>query len=188
VELAGTPISDRSDALLVRDARAGSTEAFNLLVRRWERKVYGYLVYLTGHPEDACDLSQEVFVAAYQKLGQLRKAETFRQWLFEIAHNRAYSYLRREKRQQTVLSDAEPPEGASGVRLMEGAKWERAESRILVERALAALSAEQREAIVLKFYQGLRFDEIAAIQNCPVSTIKTRFYVGFSQLRKILQP
>lgn len=173
--------------MLVREVRAGSTEAFNLLVRRWERKVYGYLVYLTGQVEDAFDLSQEVFIAAYAKIGQLRTPETFRQWLFGIAHNTAFSHLRKEKGRGAVLAEADPREAAPSVRLMEGGLWERADSKLLVERALTALATEQREVIVLKFYEGLKFEEIAAIQNCPVSTIKTRFYAGFNQLREILK-
>lgn len=187
VKLVEIPISDRSDARLVRDAKAGSDDAFNLLVRRWERKVYSYLAYLTGRSEDAFDLCQQVFVAAFVNLGQLRNPETFRPWLFGIAHNTAYSFLRKEKRKENVISNAELSDGPSGVRFMEGDKWERTEIKILVEKALAALTAEQREAIVLKFYQGLRFEEIATIQNCPLGTIKTRFYTGFNQLRKILQ-
>jgi len=186
VKLAGIPFSDRSDALLVTEVRAGSTEAFNLLVRRWERKVYSYLVYLTGQPEDALDLSQEVFVAAYKRIGQLRTPETFRQWLFQIAHHKAYSHLRQERGRRAVALEAGPQAMTSSVRL-EGSKWERAESKLLVDSALAALPEEQREAIVLKFYPGLKFEEIATIQNCPVSTIKTRFYAGFTQLRKILK-
>jgi RNA polymerase sigma-70 factor (ECF subfamily) len=188
VKLAGTPISDRSDGLLVREVKAGSTEAFNALVRRWERKVYSYLVYLTGQSEDAFDLVQEVFVTAYAKVGQLRTPETFRQWLFQIAHNIAYSHLRRERRWEAIAQGADPPSATPVVRLFEGSMWERAESRLVVERSLALLPREQREAIALKFYQGFKFDEIAAIQNCPVSTIKTRFYAGFDRLREILKP
>lgn len=185
--MAAIPISDRSDALLVREVRAGSPEAFNLLVRRWERKVYSYLVYLTGQSEDAFDLCQEVFVAAYANIGRLRTPEIFRQWLFQIAHNTAYSHLRKERVRGAVPYEVDPRGVPPTFRLMDGALWERAESKLLVEKALAALPVDQREAIVLKFYQGFKFDEIAEIQKCPVSTIKTRFYAGFDQLRKILK-
>lgn len=185
--MAAIPISDRSDSLLVGEVRAGSPEAFNLLVRRWERKVYSYLVYLTGQPEDAFDLCQEVFVAAYTNIRQLRTPETFRKWLFQIAHNTAYSHMRKDRDFEALPSEAEPQDATPTARLMNGAIWERAEIKLLVEKALEGLSREQREAIVLKFYQGFKFDEIAEIQSCPVSTIKTRFYAGFNQLRKILK-
>jgi len=187
VKLAATPISDRPDASLVRDVLAGRLDAFNVLVRRWERRVYSYLVYVTGQPEDAFDLSQEVFVSAYANIGRLRKPEVFRQWLFQIAHNAAYSHLRKEKGRGDIPWEADSHDVRPSPRIMDGAQWERSESKLLVQKALAALPVEQHEAIVLKFYQGFNFDEIAEIQSCPVSTIKTRFYAGLDQLRKILK-
>jgi RNA polymerase sigma-70 factor, ECF subfamily len=181
------PFSDRPDALLARDAKGGSSEAFNALVRRWERKIYGYLVYVTGQSEDAFDLCQEVFIAAYANLGRLQKPEMFRPWLFKIAHNTAYSHLRKGKGREAVALEAEPLGVTPAFRLNGGALLERAESKLLVEKALAALPADQREALVLKFYQGFKFDEISEIQDCPISTVKTRFYTSFEQLRKILK-
>jgi RNA polymerase sigma-70 factor (ECF subfamily) len=179
-------ISDRSDAQLVRAALAGEREAFNVLVRRWERKVYSYLVYLTGHAEDAWDLCQEAFVSAYRHLGRLREPERFSSWLFQIAHNTAYSHLRVTREREAELDEprlAEFPE----TRLGNGPALGPGELKLLVEKALGALPMEQREAVVLKFYQGFKFAEIAEIQNCPVSTAKTRVYASLEQLKKILQ-
>jgi RNA polymerase sigma-70 factor, ECF subfamily len=193
VKLAPLPISDRSDAALVRDARDGKPEAFNALVRRWERKVYSYLVHLTGQPEDALDLCQEVFVSAYKHLGRLRDPEGFRPWLFQIAHNTACSEMRRvlghQFDQQVEVADEAgaartPSSSLPGNRT----GWEQGELKLLVDKALAVLSVEQREAIILKVYQGFKFTEIAEIQNCPVSTVKTRVYAGFEQLRRFLEP
>ena len=186
VEL-GLQISDRPDAALVRDVMSGQPEAFNVLVRRWERKVYSFLVYLTGRPEDAFDMCQEVFLSGYRHLGQLKDPHKFPQWLFRIARNTAHSHARREHEEETSLKDLDPAEGSSRVKLGEVGQWERGELRILVERALAGLPFEQREAIVLKFYQGFKLAEIAEIQGCPLSTAKTRVYSGFEQLRKFIE-
>lgn len=180
------PISGRSDAELVRQARDGQADAFSALVRRWERKVYSYLVYLTGHREDAFDLCQEVFLSAYQNLDRLREPERFLGWLFQIARNRAYSHLRGKRAEGAEPADTDPAVAPCEVRLGDSGVWERGELKLLVEKALAALPLEQREAIVLKFYQGLKFEEIADIQSCPVSTAKTRVYDGFEQLKKVL--
>jgi RNA polymerase sigma-70 factor (ECF subfamily) len=186
VEL-GLQISDRPDAALVRDAMSGQTEAFNVLVRRWERKVYSFLVYLTGRREDAFDMCQEVFLSGYRHLGQLKDPHKFHQWLFRIARNTAHSHARREREEETSLEDLDPAEGSSSVKLGEVGHWERGELRILVEKALAGLPLEQREAIVLKFYQGFKLAEIAEIQGCPLSTAKTRVYSGFEQLRRYIE-
>lgn len=179
-------ISDRSDGQLVREVIGGEREAFNVLVRRWERKVYSYLVHLTGRSEDAWDMCQEVFISAYTHLGELRDPERFTPWLFQIAHNTAYSQLRRTREEEAELSEVHPA-ASSGVRLGDGAVWERGELKLLVEKALASLPMEQREALVLKFYQGFKFAEIAEVQNCPLSTVKTRVYAAFEQLKKLLQ-
>lgn len=190
--MAPLPISDRSDAALVRDAVDGKPEAFNALVRRWERKVYSYLVYLTGQPEDALDMCQEVFVSAYQHLGRLRDVEGFRPWLFQIAHNTACSEMRRLRGRQfdEALDVVDETAGRSRRSSMPGDRtgWELSELKLVVEKALAALPVEQREAVILKVYQGFKFAEIAEIQNCPLSTVKTRVYTGFEQLRKFLEP
>jgi RNA polymerase sigma-70 factor (ECF subfamily) len=186
VEL-GIQISDRPDAALVREAMSGQPEAFNVLVRRWERKVYSFLVYLTGQPEEAFDMCQEVFLSAYRHLSQLKDPDKFPQWLFRIARNTALSHARRGREEETSLKDLDVAEDSSKARVGEAGQWERGDLKILVEKALAGLPLEQREAIVLKFYQGFKLEEIAEIQGCPVSTAKTRVYSGFEQLRKLIE-
>jgi len=178
-------ISERPDALLVRAAQAGEAEAFNVLVRRWERKVYSYLVYLTGRPEDAFDLCQEVFISSYRHLRSLKDAEKFHHWLFRIAHNTAHSYTRARRPEQAVEFDLAP--SAPPLRAGDGGPWAPGELKVLLERALAQLPAEQREAIVLKFYQGFKLAEIAEIQGCPLSTAKTRVYSAFDQLKEFIE-
>jgi len=183
----GTEFSDRPDAVLVRDAKGGSPEAFNALVRRWERKVYSFLVYLTGRPEDAFDMCQEVFLSGYRHLGQLKDPDKFPPWLFRIARNTARSQARHVREAETSLDEIDPGDDSSPVRVGETGRWEQGEMKILIERALAELTLEQREAIVLKFYQGFKLEEIAEIQGCPVSTAKTRVYAGFERLRKLIE-
>lgn len=181
------PISDSSDATLVRRAVDGSPEAFNILVRRWEQRIYSHLAHLTGRRDEAFDLCQEVFVSAYKHLGQLRDPERFAPWLFQIAHNTAYSHLRTTRDEEAQQADGGPSSPRSVMRMETGIVLERAEAKLLVEKALAMLSVEQREAIILKVYGGFRFLEIAEIQNCPVSTVKTRVYSGYEQLRKLIR-
>ena len=181
------PISDRSDAELVGATLDGQVEAFNVLVRRWERKVYGYLAHVTGRNDDAFDLCQEVFLAAYLNLSQLREPGRFRAWLFQIAHNTAFSHFRGPKRFEDELDANSASSSLPETRLGDGSVWESGELKALLENCLAQLPAEQREAIVLKVYEGFKFTEIAEIQDCPVSTVKTRLYTGFDQLKTKLQ-
>ena len=85
------------DTDLIRQASRGSVESYNLLVSRWEKRVYNYLLRITGNREDALDLAQDVFLKAYQNLRKLDDPGRFAPWLYRIAHNEAYSLFRKRK-------------------------------------------------------------------------------------------
>ena len=85
------------DTDLIRQACRGSVESYNLLVSRWEKRVYNYLLRITGNREDALDLAQDVFLKAYQNLRKLDDPGRFAPWLYRIAHNEAYSLFRKRK-------------------------------------------------------------------------------------------
>lgn len=163
------------DADLITRARRGDVEAYNLLISRWEKRVYNYVLRLVGDREDALDLSQDVFLKAYQNLRKLEDPTRFAPWLFRIAHNEAYSLLR--KRRPEV--DAEAPEAATSFPM---------ELTLAVASALERLSPDQREAVVLKIYQGFKFEEMAEILACPVSTVKSRLYTALDLLKSDLAP
>ncbi len=168
------------DRDLIAKARRGDVEAFNLLVSRWEKRVFNYLLRLLANREDALDVSQDVFLKAYQNLPKLGDADKFAGWLFRIAHNEAFSLLRR-KRPETEIRPDLPPAGSSS-RLLP------LELSLAVESALKRLSDDQREAVLLKVYQGFKFDEIAEILECPVSTVKSRLYTALELLKTTLAP
>ena len=168
------------DRDLVKKARRGNVEAYNLLVSRWEKRVYNYLLKLVSNPDDALDLSQDVFLKAYQSLKKLDDPARFAPWLFRIAHNEAYSLLRRRKPEVEVAD--QPPASAPGSRMLP------VETSLAVASALQRLSEDQREAVVLKIYEGFKFEEIAEILECPASTIKSRVYTGLDLLKEALAP
>jgi RNA polymerase sigma-70 factor, ECF subfamily len=172
------------DTDLIRRARRGDVEAYNLLISRWEKRVYNYLLRIAGDREEALDLSQDVFLKAYQNLRKLDDPARFAGWLFRIAHNEAFSAFRkrrpeREAPGQAEFSSDEIPgrEGAFPIELS-----------IAVTTALSQLPEDQREAVVLKIYQGFKFEEIAEILSCPVSTVKSRLYTALDVLKSQLAP
>ena len=95
------------DADLIRQATRGNVESFNLLVSRWEKRVYNYLLRITANREDALDLTQDVFLKAYQNLRKLDDPGRFAPWLYRIAHNEAYSMFRK-RRPETDVDELEP--------------------------------------------------------------------------------
>jgi RNA polymerase sigma-70 factor, ECF subfamily len=174
------------DTDLIRQAARGAVEAFNLLVSRWEKRVYNYLLRITGNREDALDLTQDVFLKAYQNLRKLDDPGRFAPWLYRIAHNEAYSMFRK-RRPESDVSELEPEGTETGITLG-GSTVFPLELSLAVAGALEQLSPEQREAVVLKIYQGFKFEEMAEILSCPVSTVKSRLYAAFELLKTELAP
>lgn len=170
---------DVEDRDLVLSAQQGNVDAYNTLVSRWDRKIYNYLYRLSGNAEDALDLSQEAFLKAYQGLRRLEDPARFGSWLFRIAHNEAIS-LHRKSRPESELDESAFPQP--------GGRLAPVEVSLAVETALRRLSSDQREAVLLKVYQGFKFEEIADILGCPASTIKSRVYTGMELLRELLAP
>ena len=174
------------DADLIRQAARGAVEAFNLLVSRWEKRVYNYLLRITGNREDALDLTQDVFLKAYQNLRKLDDPSRFAPWLYRIAHNEAYS-LFRKRHPEADGAERESEETGGGV-MVGGRPVFPMELTLAVASALERLSPEQREAVVLKIYQGFKFEEIGEILECPVSTVKSRLYSALEILKAQLAP
>jgi RNA polymerase sigma-70 factor (ECF subfamily) len=174
------------DADLIRQAARGRVEAYNLLVSRWEKRVYNYLLRITANREDALDLTQDVFLKAYQNLRKLDDPQRFAPWLYRIAHNEAYSMFRK-RRPETDVEELEPESTETGV-IVGGSSVFPIELSLTVAGALQRLSPEQREAVVLKIYQGFKFEEMAEILSCPVSTIKSRLYTALDLLKNELAP
>lgn len=180
-----------SDEELVARSAGGDLESFNQLVVRWERPIYALAYRVIGREEEARDLVQEAFLRAYRSLGGFRGDAKFSSWLYRITLNLCRDWIRRQKRAPFV----ETPEGVDVIELAgEHGPVESVEDLVArrdlgaaVNRAMAALSEDQRKAIVLKEYQGLTFQEIADLLGCPLSTVKTRLYQGLVVLRRELE-
>jgi RNA polymerase sigma-70 factor (ECF subfamily) len=178
-----------SDEELVARAQDGDASSFDVLVRRWERKIRGAIYRIIGSDDEALDLCQETFLKAYRGLGSFKQEARFSSWLYQIALNLCRDRLRRKRGKTWVSLDTleegtESPQtsGPTALELVEARDLSRA-----VAGAVAALPEEQREVIVLKEYQGLTFLEIAEVLGLPMSTVKTRLYRGLGQLRDQLE-
>jgi RNA polymerase sigma-70 factor (ECF subfamily) len=180
-----------TDEELVARSMAGDSESFNQLVLRWERPIYALAYRVIGRDEDARDVCQETFLRAFRALPAFKGEAKFSSWLYRIALNLCRDWVRRRMRTPVV----ETPEGVDVVTLageqepvesIEDLVARREMSRVVAE-AMRRLPDEQRTAIILKEYHGLTFQEIADVQGCPLSTVKTRLYQGLSVLRRHLQ-
>jgi RNA polymerase sigma-70 factor (ECF subfamily) len=180
-----------TDEELVVRSQDGDVDSFNQLITRWERPIYALAYRTLGREEDARDVCQETFFRAFRALKGFKGEAKFSSWLYRIALNLCRDWLRRQRRTPTVqmpedtdIADLAAKGGP--VESIETLVGRRELSRA-VERAMATLPDEQRTAIVLKEYHGLTFQEIADMQGCPLSTVKTRLYQGLSVVRRQLE-
>jgi RNA polymerase sigma-70 factor (ECF subfamily) len=181
-------ISDRD---LIRQCRAGATEAFGVLVERHQDRLYASLVRILGSAEDAREAVQDAFVHAYQKLDSFQGNAAFSTWLFRIAINAAFSRQRRARRYKASLDGARGGAGYEPADPRPDADpsqpLEQSETQRIVREALAALPEEYRTALVLKEMEGFRYEEIAEIVGVPIGTVRSRIHRARQELREKLR-
>jgi RNA polymerase sigma-70 factor (ECF subfamily) len=180
-----------TDEDLVSRSRGGDLDSFNQLILRWERPIYALAYRVIGREEDARDVCQETFLRAFRALPGFKGQAKFSSWVYRIALNLCRDWMRRQRRTPMI----QVPEGVDPEELAaEGGPAESIEDLVsrrqlsaVVAEAMALLPEEQRTAIILKEYHGMTFQEIAELQGCPLSTVKTRLYQGLSVLRRHLE-
>ena len=164
--------------LLIARSRGGDSGAFDLLVEKYQDRVYTLAYRITGHHADAQDAAQDAFVKAYLALGAFRGDASFSTWLHRIAVNAAYDAVRRR-----------PPAAPDPVEARRmpadplADRAERVEARERIHRAIARLPLEQRAVVVLRDVQGWSYEEIAAIVAVPIGTVRSRLARGREALR-----
>ena len=180
---------DLSDTQIIERTLKGEPDAFNMLVRRWERQIYGLTLRMLGRDEEAKDATQETFLSAYRNLSKFRGEAKFSSWIYRIALNICHTKLRSRPKGSISLEEQRETSGfeiaAETDDLSDNIQQEQIARH--VRRALQGLPPEMRQVIVMKEYEGLKFSEIADILGIPISTVKTRMYTGLSELRKRLQ-
>ena len=180
-----------TDEELVDRSRGGDVDSFNQLILRWERPIYALAYRVIGREEDARDICQETFLRAYRALPGFKGEAKFSSWVYRIALNLCRDWIRRQRRNpvQQMPDDIDVLEQAAASEPSESVEdlVARRELSAVVEEAMALLPEEQRTAIILKEYHGMTFQEIADLQGCPLSTVKTRLYQGLSVLRRQLE-
>ncbi len=183
--------SGTAERVLVQRARAGDREAFGELVERYMRRAYYVALGLTGSHDDALDLSQEAFVRAYRARASLDPDRPFYAWLYQIVRRLCFNFLRDRKTRRRRLEEG-------GSWLVEQARAhaasgdparsaERSELRARLEQAIAALPEHEREVIVLREFEGLRYREIAELLDVPIGTVMSRLYTARRNLAQSLE-
>lgn len=183
-----------SDQQLVERVQRGDKNAFNLLVLKYQSKVISLISRYVRNQADVTDVAQEAFIKAYRALPNFRGESAFYTWLYRIAVNTAKNYLvsqgRRAPANDVDAEDAEYYEGSDA--LKEFASPERLmlsdEIKKVVFETLETLPEELRMAISLRELDGMSYEDIAIIMDCPVGTVRSRIFRAREAINKKLQP
>lgn len=169
------------DAAIVRRVLGGDVEAFGVLVDRYYDHYARFAVHLVGNREDAEEVLQDTFLRAFDALDRYEERERFGAWLLRILINRARTEATRVRRRAQLFPDRRDADGS------EQHPAERDALREEIARALGFLSAEQREAFLLRYVEGLSYEEMASVTGSGLSAVKMRVRRACDRLRELLQ-
>ncbi|OGD12138.1 MAG: hypothetical protein A2Y86_02085 [Candidatus Aminicenantes bacterium RBG_13_62_12] len=186
-------MNEETDPALVKRTLQGDRKAFEMIVRKYQQPLLNYVGRMVGERELALDFTQDVFARAYASLRSYSPQFKFSTWLFKIASNLIIDHWRKKKLPTFSLSEPlgsdedcltlDVPDGEPGI----GRKFELAELRQRIERALENLPGPLRELFVWRHINELSYEEMAEIKGLPVGTIKNRVFQAKEMLRRTLQ-
>ncbi|MBF8223021.1 MULTISPECIES: RNA polymerase sigma factor RpoE [Halomonadaceae] len=183
-----------TDQRLVERAQQGDTRAFDLLVKKYQHKILGLIGRYVHDQAEVQDVAQEAFIKAYRALGKFRAESAFYTWMYRIAINTAKNHLVSRGRRPPGsdldivdaeildhsgrLSDTESPEASMARDQLEAAVFE----------AIEQLPEDLRTAITLREFDGLSYEDIANVMDCPVGTVRSRIFRAREAVDRHIQP
>ena len=192
--MAGDSATQNSDSELVKRVQQGDKRAYDLLVLKYQHRIAGLVSRFISDSHEVQDVTQEAFIKAYKALGSFRGDSQFYTWLYRIAVNTAKNYLvsrnRRPPGDDVEVDEAVYYEGSSS--LKDNAS---PESNLMSEQLMAAvnqairkLPEDLRAALTLREYDGLSYEEIAEVMDCPVGTVRSRIFRAREAVDKEIEP
>jgi RNA polymerase sigma-70 factor (ECF subfamily) len=176
---------ENMDIDLVDQLKTGHPNAYRNLESRWQKRIYNYALRFTNDHHTAQEIVQKAFIKVYQNIDSLKDSKKFTSWFYRIANNLCISEKRSQNsRNQFLAVPGELPihkDGNTPYNI-----YETSEKSNMVHLALQMLAPEQKQVILMKEFEGLKFREIAEVLEESESTVKSRLYYGLDNLRKII--
>ena len=181
------------DHFLVERVQDGDTSAFGELVQKYQKRIYELAYSFTHHPEDAYDLSQEIFFKAFKALKGFKGESSFYTWMYRIAKNAGIDYTRRKAGRINLYFEEEfPPDDSQFHPRCYGNlatyRLEQDELGIEIKKAIQQLSPRQKQVFILRHYEGLPLREIADLLHLRIGSIKAHLFSATRKLRELLTP
>ncbi|HOJ80894.1 MAG TPA: sigma-70 family RNA polymerase sigma factor [Clostridiales bacterium] len=184
---------DQNERLLISKAKAGDVEAFEQLIEAYQKKVYNLALRMTGNQDDAADLAQEAFIRVFRSISGFKEQSSFSTWVYRITTNVCLDEIRKRKNRKVIsideeihMDDGEIKRQVISEEPLPDELAEREELRSIVNAAINSLPEDQRIVLTLRDLNGLSYDEIAKILDCPGGTVKSRINRARQALRNVL--
>ena len=181
------------DQLLVERVQKGDKRAFDLLVKKYQHRVIAVVSRFVRDPDEAMDVAQDAFIKAYRALDKFRGESAFYTWIYRIAVNTAKNYLvskgRRPPDTDVEVGEAESYGGGEALHEFGGPEQEMMKDQLeqVVYQALRELPDDLRTAVTLREFDGLSYEEIAEVMDCPVGTVRSRIFRGREAIDKKIE-
>lgn len=184
-------MTELTEKELIEKCKKNDRSAFNTLVQTYQSKIINLAYGMLSNQEDACDAAQEVFIRVYRGIFKFEQKSSFSTWIYRITVNVCNDILRKRTRTAPTVSIYQDSDEEHIIELPDdkptpSEHLEMTETQLLVKNALNSLSDEYRTVITLYDLEGLSYDEISSVLNCPIGTIKSRLNRARKMLRKIL--
>lgn len=187
-------VAKETDKELVRRVKKGDKQAFDLLFGRYQHKILNLVSRYLRDPEDVQDVTQEAFIKAFRALPRFRGESAFYTWLYRIAINTAKNHIvarsRRPPGTDVDVDDAEFMEGTDALKESESPEsaLARDELKAAIDRAISELPDDLRSAVTLREFDGLSYEQIAEIMDCPVGTVRSRIFRAREAIDRAIEP
>ena len=182
------------DASLVARVQAGESSAFEELYERYKTKVYNTAYRVTGNAADAADVTQEVFLNIFRKIGLFEFRSSFSTWVYRMSVNASIDRYRKVTRHPTVSTDDETFQETRAFKAMAdekaaGADEESAKKEfdVQIQEVMSLLPSKLRTAVVLRYVQDLSYEQVAQVLGCSQGTVKSRLNRAHAKLKKLLK-
>ena len=183
-----------SDQQLVERVQKGDQRAFDMLVLKYQHKIIAIVSRYIKDNAEVYDVVQEAFIKAYRALGNFRGDSAFYTWLYRIAINTAKNHLvsrgRRPPSSDVDIDEADYYDGSEPLRDIESPEGAMARDQLqaVVDKAIASLPEDLRTALTLREMEGLSYEDIAAVMDCPVGTVRSRIFRAREAVDKAIRP
>lgn len=179
-------MSEVSDAELVQDVRKGKRHAYTELMRRYQQRVYWVARRIVGNHADADDIAQETFIKAYLALGEFRGDSSFFTWIYRIAVNLSLNTIRKHQvmnylRQSDIVNRLLPSNDRPDK------EYEQKETELLLQQAIATLPEKQKAVFVLRYFDGLTYEEISQVLKTSVGGLKANYFHAVNKVRELMK-